>query len=191
MEEPGEELRADADERASAPDFDALTPPADLVRGDRTRDDFFDPALTLTTPATVSEIADRAGHGVDAAREYLDWFERMGIVHRRTESPATYERNQEYFDWRRVQMLRREYTPEELVTRLEQETDRVAGFRAELGVESPDEISLSAYAADTDRSVEEVWETVSAWRTAQNRIALLERALEAERGGAADRQPAV
>ena len=88
-------------------------------------------------------------------------------------------------------MLRREYTPEELVTRLEQETDRVAGFRAELGVESPDEISLSAYAADTDRSVEEVWETVSAWRTAQNRIALLERALEAERGGAADRQPAV
>lgn len=191
MKEAREELRADADERTSAPDFDALTSPAELVRGDRTRDDFFDAVLTLTTPATVGEIADRAGHGVDAAREYLNWFERMGIVHRRTESPATYERNQEYFDWRRVQLLRREYTPEELVTRLERETERVAEFRAELGAESPDEVSLSAYAADTDRSVAEVWETVSAWKTAQNRITLLERALEAESGGAADRQPAV
>ncbi len=189
MEEPSEELRADADERRSAPDFDALTPPGELVRGDRTRDDFFDTVLGLTTPATVGEIADRAGHGVDAAREYLDWFERMGIVHRRTESPATYERNREYFDWRRVQMLRREYTPEELVARLEEETDRIAEFRAELGVESPDEISLSGHADDTDRSVEDVWETVSAWQTARDRIALLERALEDESGDTAKRQP--
>jgi hypothetical protein len=191
MEEPREELRAEADERTNPPDFDALTPPEELVRGERTRDDFFDTVLTLTTPATVSEVAERAGHGVDAAREYLEWFERLGVVHQRTESPATYERNQEYLDWRRVQTLREEYTAEELLDRLEHETDRVAEFRADLGVESPEEISLSAHAADTDRSVEEVWETVTAWKTARARITLLERALQDESGDAAERQPAV
>lgn len=39
MKHPRSELRADAEERTEAPDFDALTPPEELVRGDRTRDD--------------------------------------------------------------------------------------------------------------------------------------------------------
>jgi len=72
----------------------ALTPPEELVCGDRTRDDFFDAVLALDSPATANDVAELAGHGVDAAREYLDWFERMGIVTQVTESPATYERNQ-------------------------------------------------------------------------------------------------
>ena len=92
MEDPGSDIKADADERA--PDFDALTPSEEVVRGDRTRDDFFDAVLGLDDPTTAGEVAERAGHGVDAAREYLDWFERMGIVTKVTDSPATYERNQ-------------------------------------------------------------------------------------------------
>jgi len=47
MEEPREELTADADERSEAPDFEALTPPEELVCGDRTRDDFSTPSLPL------------------------------------------------------------------------------------------------------------------------------------------------
>gem|GEM_PF-4862210 len=50
---------------------------------------------------------------------------------------------------------------------------------------------MSEHAADTGRSVEDVWETVSAWQTAQDRVALLERALGDKEGDAADRQPAV
>jgi hypothetical protein len=57
-----------------------LNPPEELVRGDRTRDDFFDAVPALDSPATVSDVAVLTGHGVDAAREYLDRFERMGIV---------------------------------------------------------------------------------------------------------------
>ena len=72
MDEPDPELKTDADERAMAPDFDALTPPDELVRGDRTRDDFFDAVLGLDSPTLVREVADRAGHGVDAAGEYLN-----------------------------------------------------------------------------------------------------------------------
>jgi hypothetical protein len=57
-----------------------LNPPEELVRGDRTRDDFFDAVPALDSPATVSDVTVLTGHGVDAAREYLDRFERMGIV---------------------------------------------------------------------------------------------------------------
>jgi hypothetical protein len=71
MEEPRPELEADTDERRDMPDFDALIPPEGLVSGDRTRDDFFDAVLGLDSPATAGEVADLAGHGIDAAREYL------------------------------------------------------------------------------------------------------------------------
>jgi len=54
------------------PDFGALTPPDEVVRGNRTRDDFFDAVLGLDEPAPASEVAELAGRGVDAAREYLN-----------------------------------------------------------------------------------------------------------------------
>ncbi|ACM58334.1 hypothetical protein HALDL1_03680 [Halobacterium sp. DL1] len=191
MEEPREELTADADERSEAPDFEALTPPEELVCGDRTRDDFFDAVLALDSPATANDVAELAGHGVDAAREYLDWFERMGIVTQVTESPATYERNQEYLNWRRVQKLRQEYATEELLDLLKTESERAETLESEFDVESPDDISISDYASETDRSIEDVWESLSAWQTARRRVALLERALTTESGDGADLQSAV
>ena len=191
MEEPRDELKVDADERGEAPDFDALSPPEELVRGERTRDDFFDAVLGLDSPATASDVAELAGRGVDAAREYLEWFERMGIVTRVTESPATYERNQSYLNWRRVQRLREEYSTEELLDFLTTESERAEALAAEFDAESPSEISITRYAAETDRSVEDVWERLSAWKTARRRIDLLERALTTDSGDAADLQSAV
>ena len=191
MEEPGEELKADAHERSETPDFEALTPPEELVRGDRTRDDFFDAVLALDSPATANDVAELAGHGVDSAREYLDWFERMGIVTQVTESPATYERNREYLNWRRVQKLRQEYATEELLDLLKTESERAEMLEREFDVESPDEISITRYASETDRSIEEIWERLSAWQTARRRVTLLERALTTESGDGADLQSAV
>jgi hypothetical protein len=191
MDEPHDELKADEDERAEAPDFDVLTPPAEVVRGGRTRDDFFDAVLGLDSPATAGEVADLAGHGVDAAREYLEWFERMGIVTRVTESPATYERNREYLDWRRVQNLRQAYTAEELLEFLKTESERLDTLKREFGTESPTEISIAQYAAETDQSIEAVWERLTTWRTARRRVELLERALRTEWGDAGDLQSVV
>jgi hypothetical protein len=191
MDEPRSDRQAEADERAERPAFDALTPPDELVQGERTRDDFFDAALGLDTPATAGEVAERAGHGVDAAREYLEWFEGMGIVTQVTESPATYERNQAYLNWRRVHSLRENYSTEDLIEFLETETDRAETFAQQFDAASPDDLSISTYASDTGRSIEDVWEEVSAWKTARRRITLLERALATESGDAADRQPAV
>jgi len=190
MDEPRPERRADPEERSDPPDFDALTPAEDLVRGDRTRDDFLDAVLELDSPATVDEVAALADHGRDAAREYLEWFERMGIVIQVTETPATYERNREYLTWRRVQRLRERYTTEELLEFLEAETERDRAYGVEFDADSPDAVSVTAHATD-DRSVESVWEAVSAWKTTRRRIALLERALPAETDGSVDgRSPA-
>lgn len=191
MKEPLDELKADADEHTETPDFEALTSPEELVRGKRTRDDFFDAVLALDSPATASDIADLAGHGVDAAREYLDWFERLGIVIKVTESPATYERNQEYLNWRRVQTLRQEYATEELLDLLETESERAETFAQEFDAESPDKVSISRYANETGQSIETVWERLSAWHTARRRVTLLERALSAESGDGANLQPTV
>ncbi|QLH76906.1 hypothetical protein HZS55_06160 [Halosimplex rubrum] len=185
MEEPRPELKADPDERRNSPDFDELVPPEELVAGDRTRDDFFDAVLGLDSPATANEVADRAGHGVDAAREYLGWFERLGVVAQVTDSPATYERNQEYLNWRRVQRLRDQYTEDELIDLLEKTAKRDEAFAEEFGAESPDAVTITAHAAHTDRSIEEVWRDVSAWRTVRRRISLLERALQTDSNGTA------
>jgi hypothetical protein len=188
MEDPSPELKAGADERRDAPDFDDLVPPAELVSGDRTRDDFFDAVLGLDSPATASEVAELAGHGVDATREYLAWFERMGIVTQVTDSPATYERNQEYLNWRRVQQLRDQYDDDELLDFLDDAARRDESFAETFGVGSPDAVAITAHAADIDRSVEAVWQDVSAWKTTRRRISLLERALQTNSDGAAGRR---
>ncbi|MFC7166009.1 DUF7342 family protein [Halospeciosus flavus] len=177
MEDPRPELKADTDEHRDEPDFDSLVAPEDLVSEDRTRDNFFDTVLGLSSPATAREVADRAEHGVDAAREYLEWFDRIGIVTQVTDSPATYERNQEYLQWRRVQQLRNRYEDDELLRFLEDEVERDDSFAEKFDTESPEAVAIAAHATDTDRSVEAVWEDVSAWKTTRRRISLHERAL--------------
>lgn len=186
MEEPRSELKADTKERAEMPDFDALTPPEKLVRGERTRDDFFDAVLALDSPGTASDVAELAGRGVDAAREYLEWFERMGIVKQVTASPAAYERNQEYLNWRRVQKLRNEYATEELLDLLKSETKRVETLEHEFDAMDPDNVQIVRYAEATDQSIDDVWERLSTWHTARRRVALLERALTSESDDGAD-----
>jgi len=188
MEKPRPERQA---EEEAPPEFESLTPTDELVRGERTRDDFFDAVLTLDTPRTAGEVADRAGHGVDAAREYLAWFNRMGIVTQVGESPATYRRNQEYLDWRRIQQLREGYTDDELIEMLERGAERDAEFAEAFGVDAPDAVSITGYASETDQSVAAVWEDVTAWQTVRRRIALLERALTGTAGKANGTRPTV
>lgn len=177
MKEPADGLKANAEDRSAEPDFDALTPPDELVRGERTRDDFLDAVLQLSAPATVDEVADLADHGPDAAREYLEWFERMGIVKRVGDDPATYRRNREYLVWRRAERVRDRYEPDEIADMLAVEVDRADEFERAFGVSHPDRVRVSSHAAETDRSVEDVWERLCEWHTTRRRIELFERAL--------------
>ncbi len=188
MEEPRPEQKAD--ETEDPPDFESLTPPEEVVRGGRTRDDFFDAVLGLDSPATASEVAELAGRGVDAAREYLEWFDQLGVVTQVTESPATYQRNQEYLNWRRVQQLQETYSDDELLGFLKQETARKESYTEQFDVASPEAVSITAYASETGQPIEDVWKDVSAWKTARRRITLLERTLTTG-SSAADQRTAI
>lgn len=191
MDEPSADAKQGDGREDGPPDFDALTPPEDVARGDRTRDDFFDAVLGLDEPATASEVAELAGRGVDAAREYLEWFERLGIVTQVAEKPASYRRNQAYLNWRRVQQLCDEYSPDELVTFLEAEVEREETYSEQFNAESPGDVSIAAHASATGQSVQDVWADVSAWKTTRRRITLLERALTTGTGDAANERTAV
>jgi len=188
MEDADPELKPDTSEREEPPAFEELTDASAVVQGDRTRDDFFDAVLGLTSPATAREVADLAGHGVDAAREYLQWFERMGIVTKVTDSPATYRRNQAFLNWRRVQSLRESYTTDELLELLETATERDGSYAEAFGVDNPDEISITDRASKTEQSVKAVWKDLSAWKTTRRRMDLLERALRTDAGDSSAEQ---
>jgi len=106
-----------------------------------------------------------------------------------TDSPVTYERNDSYLRWRRVQRLQQEYTAEELLDQLRTATETADSAATEFDAAAPDEVSITDYAAATDQSVDKVWERLTAWRTARRRIDLLERAITA--ADAAEQQSAV
>jgi hypothetical protein len=173
---PDDVRRAAADERA--PDFDAWDAPADLTSGDRTRDDFLDVALQLREPTLISEIAERADRGEDAAREYMAFFESLGIVRSLTGRPTRYQVNRRYLRWRRVERLRNEYTEAELIERLTGIDDIVEAYREQFDASSPTDVSLTHHADETGRDTESVWNDLSDWKTAVARRALLEAALQ-------------
>lgn len=177
MEAPPDDIReAAADEEP--PDFGQWDNPGDLVSGDRTRDDFLDVALQLREPTSISEIADRAERGQDAAREYMEFFESIGIVRKYTGRPTRYETNRNYLRWRRVERLRNEYTESELIDILTEMDDIVETYRDRFGASSPTEVGLTDHADATGRTTEAVWNDLNDWKTAELRRALLEAALQ-------------
>lgn len=177
MDPPPEEIRQDvADEKA--PDFDAWDDPIDLVSGDRTRDDFLDVALQLREPTPVGEIAERAGRGADAAREYMEFFESIGVVRSLSGRPTRYQVNRSYLRWRRIERLRNEYTESELIERLTEMNDIVETYRDQFDASSPSDVSLTGHVDESGRDTESVWNDLSDWKTAEVRRGLLEAALQ-------------
>jgi hypothetical protein len=180
MEPPSDDRRAEQD--SERPDFDSLDDPADVVRNGRTREQVYSTVLQLDEPATVAEIADRAGPGTDATREYLRWFADMGLVSQVTERPERYEVNHNYLRWRRANRLSENYREAEIVQRLQDVTEEIQRYRDEFDVRHPDDVDIRAVADDGDEDVADVWKTVSAWETAEGRRDVLADALDMARG---------
>ena len=178
MKAPPDTERAADDE--APPDFEALEDPDDLLTGDRTRDDFLSVALQLREPTPIAEIAEWAGRGADSAREYMRWFETIGLVRQVSEDPEQYETNQSYLYWRRVDRIRSNYRDTEIVERLQQVLDEIDELSEEYDVGGPDQIDIVPMARERDVDVEALWEDVSRWKTLLARRSLLEDALERE-----------
>jgi predicted transcriptional regulator len=142
-------------------------------------------AVVLQTrdPTTASAIADTIECDPKTARKYLDWFAELGIVTRREGHPVTYERNDSYFEWRRVNRLAADHSVEELQRRVRELSAKIDSYEREYGAPSPDEVdALAAVEADEDASIDDVYGDLGDWATARRERRQYERARKQRAG---------
>lgn len=164
------------DGEESPPDLDAFESPDSLLKGGPVRERLLDVAVGLRTPTKVSTIAERADCDTETARDYLEWFDQMGMVHRHDGRPVRYERNDAYFQWRRIDRIREEYSEQEIVDALGDTLEQIEDYRAQFAAEHPDEVSLIDATREQNLSTEAAWEALSEWESLERRAALLDAA---------------
>ncbi|MCQ4334374.1 hypothetical protein KM295_12995 [Natronomonas sp. F2-12] len=164
------------DGEESPPDLDALESPDSLLKDGSIRERLLDVVIGLRTPTKVSTIADRADCDTETARDYLEWFDEMGMVQRHDGRPVRYERNDAYFQWRRIDRIREEYSEQEIVDALGDTLEQIENYRAQFDATHPDEVSLVNATQEQNLSTEAAWEALSEWETLEQRAALLDAA---------------
>jgi DNA-binding transcriptional regulator GbsR (MarR family) len=133
----------DGDARRNGP------PPFDKPpEGEDTKRRVYGAVLHAREPMTAAEIAEQADCSTESARTHLSFYADLGIIVRHGGRPVRYERNDDYFEWRRVNELARENTVEELQARVSELTDRVEAYRDDYGAESPAGVDVLAFDAD-------------------------------------------
>lgn len=175
------------DSDRAPPELDDWESPESLLRGGPVRERVYDVLIQLREPTKVATVADRADCDTETARDYLEWFAKMGMVIEHSGRPVRYERNDSYFRWRRVNQLREANSEEELVDHLGDVLDRIETYRERFDAEAPDEVSLLE--ASRSMSTEDAWEALSEWATLERRAELLDAARREgdTRGSPADR----
>jgi predicted transcriptional regulator len=126
---------------------------------------------------SVAAFAERADCSETAARGALDQLTEMGIARRRDGRPATYRRNDSYFEWKRVESLAREHTPAHLRDRVGELVEREAAFRERFGVPDPDAVT-SDDLPDDHGALEDRWDDLREWRTVRRDVRLLREAVQ-------------
>jgi DNA-binding transcriptional regulator GbsR (MarR family) len=149
-------------------------PPFDRpFENEDTKQRIYSAVLHARDPMTAAEIAERADCSAESARTHLSFYADLGIVIRHEGRPVRYERNDDYFEWRRVNELAREHTVEELQTRVSALTDRIEAYRDTYGADSPAEVDVLEFDAD---QVDEVYVELGDWATAVEERRVHERA---------------
>jgi hypothetical protein len=164
------------DGEESPPNLDDLESLDTLLRDGPIRERLLDVVVGLRTPTKVSTIAKRADCGTETARDYLEWFDEMGMVHRHNGRPVRYERNDAYFQWRRIDQIREEYSEQEIVDALDDTLNQIEDYRAQFDATHPDEVSLVDATQEQNLSTEVAWEALSEWETLEQRATLLDAA---------------
>jgi predicted ArsR family transcriptional regulator len=158
----------------SPPDLDALESVDSVFENGPIRERLLDVIVGLRAPTRVAAIADLADCDPETARDYLEWFAEMGMVHRHEGRPVQYERNDAYFQWRRIDRIRESYSEDEIVEALSETVDRIEEHRTRFGAHGPEDVSLVEMSDET--SIEAAWEALSEWETLERRAALLDAA---------------
>ena len=158
----------------SPPDLTELESVDSLLTDGPIRERLLDVVVGLRSPTKVSVIAELADCDSETARDYLEWFDEMGVVHRHDGRPVQYERNDAYFQWRRINRIRGEYSEQEILELLSDTLQQLDEYRAEFDAEAPDDVSLVE--ASRDMPTEDAWEALSEWKTLERRATLLDAA---------------
>jgi DNA-binding transcriptional regulator GbsR (MarR family) len=149
-------------------------PPFDRPFEDEdTKQRVYGAVLHAREPMAAAEIADRADCSAESARTHLSFYADLGIVIRHEGRPVRYERNDDYFEWRRVNELARENTVDELQGRVSELTDRIEAYRDEYGADSPAEVDVLEFDAG---QVDDVYLELGDWATIIEERRLHERA---------------
>lgn len=98
---------------------------------------------------------------------------QLGIVRRHEGEPTVYERNDAYFEWRRVDELAATHSREELREVVAALTERIATYRDRYGAERPGDVDLLGIDAD---EIEAVHAELGDWVSAERERRLCERA---------------
>jgi hypothetical protein len=156
------------------PDLDELESPDALLTDGPIRERLLDVITGLRTPTKVSDIADLADCDPETARDYFGWFDEMGLVHRHDGRPVRYERNDAYFQWRRIDRIREDYSEQEIADALSDTLDQIDDYRTQFDADKPTAVSLIE--ASQDMATEDAWAALSEWKTLERRAALLDAA---------------
>lgn len=165
-------------------------PPAfeDAFRGDDVEQRVYGTILQTREPTTASAIAEQADCDPKTARKYLGWFSDLGIVTRHDGHPATYERNDAYFEWRRINQLAADHSVEELQQRVQELTTRIDEYEDTYDAATPAAVdAVAAAEASDDRTIDDVYSDLGDWATARQERTRYERARQ-QRAGAETEQ---
>lgn len=149
-------------------------PPFDRpFENEDTKQRVYGAVLHAREPMTAAQIAEQADCSEESARTHLSFYAALGIVILHEGRPVRYERNDDYFEWRRLNEVAREHTIEELQARVSELTEQIEEYRDEYGVDSPAELNVLEF--DPER-VDDVYVDLSDWATIIEERRLHERA---------------
>ncbi|WP_324666108.1 DUF7342 family protein [Haloarcula sediminis] len=153
--------------RDSPPPFDRP------FEGEDTKQRVYGAVLHAREPMTATEIAEQAACSAESARTHLSFYTDLGIVIQHEGRPARYERNDDYFEWRRVNELARENSVDELQARVSELTSQIEDYRDQYGSDSPAEVDVLEF--DAER-IDDVYVELGDWATAIEERRIHERA---------------
>lgn len=166
----------------SPPDFE------DTFGGEDAEQQIYGAILQTREPTTATAIAETVECDPKTARKYLRWFAELGIVTRREGHPTTYERNDSYFEWRRVNRLAADHSDEQLRQRVRDLSKKIDAYESKYGAATPDEVDALAVAeGDEDVSIDDVYDDLGDWATARRERRYYERARR-RRAGSTERE---
>lgn len=139
--------------------------------------------LQTRDPTAAGALAERADCDPKTARKYLRWFSELGIVTRHDGHPTTYERNDAYFEWRRVNRLAGEHSLDDLRRSVSELSEKIQAYEDEYGAETPGEIDAVSTADDrSEANIDDVYADLADWETARRERRLYERARQQRAG---------